>query len=54
MNLLDLSDDEVSTTECRRLLSSYPVIVANHFCHNFQALMNHILNGASKPIGEVK
>ena len=50
----NLSDDELSTSERRRLLSSYPVIVAHHFSHRFQAFMNHILNGASKPIGQIK
>ena len=46
-----LSDNEVkelSTSEHRRLLSSYPVIVAQLFSHCFQAFMNQILNGASK------
>ena len=53
----NLSSDEVkelSTSERRRLLSSYPVIVAHHFSHRFKAFMNHTLNGASKPIGEIK
>ena len=52
-----LSDNEVkelSTSERRRLLSSYPVLVAQHFSHRCQAFMNQILNGASKPIGELK
>uniref|UniRef100_A0A1X7SLM0 Helitron helicase-like domain-containing protein n=1 Tax=Amphimedon queenslandica TaxID=400682 RepID=A0A1X7SLM0_AMPQE len=52
-----LSDDEVkelSTSEHRRLLSTYPVIVTHHFFHRFQVFMNHTLNGASKPIGEIK
>ena len=52
-----LSNNEVidlSTSECRRLLSSYQVIVAQHFSHRFQAFMNEILNGASKPIREIK
>ena len=47
-----LSDNEVK--DHRRLLSSYPVIVAQHFSHCFQVYMNQILNGASKPIGEIK
>ena len=46
--------DEESLSDRRRLLSSYPVIVAQHFSHRFQAFMNQILNGASKPIGEIK
>uniref|UniRef100_A0A1X7T8M3 Uncharacterized protein n=1 Tax=Amphimedon queenslandica TaxID=400682 RepID=A0A1X7T8M3_AMPQE len=50
-----LSDDEIkelSISGRRRLLSGYPVIVAHHFSHRFQAFMNYTLNGASKPIGE--
>ena len=52
-----LSDNEVkelSTSERRRLLSNYTVIVAHYFSHHLQAFMNQILNGASKPIGEIK
>ena len=53
-SLRDNEVKELSTSEHRRLLSSYPMIVAQHFSHRFQAFMNQILNGASKPIGEIK
>ena len=53
---MSLNDDQVrelSPGERSRLLCSYPVIVAQHFTHRFNAFVNHILKGDSKPIGEV-
>ena len=50
---MSLNDDQVrelSPGECSRLLCSYPVIVAQHFSHRFNAFVNHILKGDSKPI----
>ena len=37
-SLSDNQVKELSTSECRRLLSSYPVIVAQHFSHRFRHL----------------
>ena len=53
---MSLDDDQVkelSPGERSRLLCSYPVIVAQHFSHRFNAFVNHILKGDSKSIGEV-
>ena len=53
---MSLNDDQVrelSPGERSRLLCSYPVIVAQHFSHRFNAFVNNILKGDSKPIGEV-
>ena len=55
-NGMSLNDDEMkelSPGEGSRLLCSYPVIVAQHFSHCFNAFVNHIFKGDSKPIGEV-
>ena len=53
---MSLNNDQVrelSPGEHSRLLCSYPVIVAQHFSHRFNAFVNHILKGDSKAIGEV-
>ena len=50
---MSLNDDQVSELspgERNRLLCSYLVIVAQHFSHRFNAFVNHILKGDSKPI----
>ena len=53
MNINDDQVRELSPHERSRLLRSYPVSVAQHFSHRFNAFVNHILKGDSKPIGKV-
>ena len=51
MNLTEQQAKDLPTPQQKRLLCSYPVIVAQHFSHRFNSFMKFILYGDGKPIG---
>ena len=53
MNLTDEEVLQLPSSERRRLLCSYPVVVAQHFSHRFNSFVNHVMKGEGQPIGEV-
>ena len=53
MDLIEQQAKDLPATQRKRLLCSYPVIVAQHFSHRFNSFMKFILNGDGKPIGEI-
>ena len=53
MYLTEQQAKDLPATQRKRLLCSYPVIVAQHFSHRFNSFMKFILNGDGKPIGEI-
>ena len=53
MDLTEQQAKDLPTTQRKRLLCRYPVIVALHFSHRFNSFRKFILNGDGKPIGEI-
>ena len=53
MDLTEQQAKDLPATQRKRLLCSYPVIVAQHFSHRFNSFMKFILNGDGKAIGEI-